>query len=54
MIEMDIKRDPKLPPVASKSYTLPLKHQEWVRKELKVLEKQELFKDDFPFMFHLL
>ena len=29
-IEMEIETDQKLPPVASKPYTLPLKHQEWV------------------------
>ena len=39
LIEMDIETDPKLPPIASRPYTLPLKHQGWVRKELEDLEK---------------
>ena len=36
---MDIETDPNLPPIASKPYTLHLKYQEWVRKELEDLEK---------------
>ena len=39
LIEMDIETDPNLPLVALKSYTLPCKNQEWVRKELEDLEK---------------
>ena len=27
------------PPIASKPYTLPLKHYEWVQKEIETLEK---------------
>ena len=29
---MDIETNPNLPPVISKLYTLPLKHQEYMRK----------------------
>ena len=32
LIQMDIETDPNLFPIASGPYTLPLKHQEWVRK----------------------
>ena len=39
---MYIETDPNLPPAASKPYALPLKHQEWVRKELENLEKAEI------------
>ena len=39
---MDIDTNPNLPPIASKPYTLPLKYQERVRKELEDLEKEEL------------
>ena len=38
LIEMDIETAPILPPIAFKPYALPLKHQKWVRKELKDLE----------------
>ena len=27
------------PPITMKPYTLPLKHAEWVQKELEILEK---------------
>ena len=36
---MDIETDTYLPSIASKPYTLPLKNQEWVRKQLEYLEK---------------
>ena len=39
LIEMDIETDLNLSPIALKPYTLTLKHQEWVRKELEDLEK---------------
>ena len=39
LIQIDIQTDPNLPPIASKPYTLPLKHQELVRKETEDLEK---------------
>ena len=39
LIEIDIEMDPNLPLRASKPYTLPPKHQEWVRKELADLER---------------
>ena len=35
---MDIETDPNLPSIAPKPYTLPLKHQEWVRKEIEDLK----------------
>ena len=53
LIEMDIETDANLSPVASKPYMLPLKHQEWVRKEWKDSEKQELSKEVFHPMPHL-
>ena len=38
MVEMEIDtRDS--PPITQKPYTLPLKHAEWVQKELEILEK---------------
>ena len=39
LIKMDIITDPKLPPVACRSYTLSLKHCKWARKEHEDLEK---------------
>ena len=38
LIEMEINTGDSLP-VAQSPYTLPLKHYEWVRKEIKILEK---------------
>ena len=35
---MDIEIDPNLPPIASKSYTLPPQHQELVKTELEDFE----------------
>ena len=38
LVEMEIDtRDS--PPITQKPYTLPLKHAEWVQKELEILEK---------------
>ena len=37
--EVPIETNPDLPPIASKPYTIPLKHQEFVKQELtKLLE----------------
>ena len=36
-IKMDIDTGEN-PPVCQRSYTLPLKHAEWVKKELNILE----------------
>ena len=38
LIEMEIDTGDS-PPITQKPYTLPLKHAEWVQKELKILEK---------------
>ena len=38
LIEMEIDTGDSLP-VAQNPYTLPLKHHEWVRKEIETLEK---------------
>ena len=38
-IKMNTETDINVPPIASKPYTLPLKHQEQVIKELEDLEK---------------
>ena len=38
LIEMEIDTGDSLP-VAQSPYTLPLKHYEWVRKEIEMLEK---------------
>ena len=38
LIEMEIDMGDSLP-VAQNPYTLPLKHHEWVRKEIETLEK---------------
>ena len=42
LIEMDIGTNPNLLPITSQPYTFPLKHQEWIRKELEDLEKVEI------------
>ena len=39
LIEMDIEMDPDFPTMVSKAFALPIKYQEWVRKELEYLEK---------------
>ena len=39
MIKIYIETDPNLPSIPFKPYTLPLKHQGRVRKELEELEK---------------
>ena len=38
LVEMEIDTGDS-PPITQKPYTLPLKHAEWVQKELKILEK---------------
>ena len=38
LVEMEIETGNHLP-IASKSYTLPLKHYEWVKKEIETLER---------------
>ena len=38
LVEMDIDTG-NSPPIASRPYTLPLKHYEWVRKEISTLER---------------
>ena len=38
LVEMDIDTG-KSPPIASRPYTLPLKHYEWVRNEITTLER---------------
>ena len=38
LIEMEIDTGDS-PPIIQKPYTLPLKHAEWVQKELEILEK---------------
>ena len=38
LIEMEIDTGDR-PPVAQNPYTLPLKHHEWVRKEIETMEK---------------
>ena len=38
LIEMEINTGDS-PPITQKPYTLPLKHAEWVQKELEILEK---------------
>ena len=37
LVEMDIDTGTS-PPIASRPYTLPLKHYEWVHKEISTLE----------------
>ena len=41
LIEMEIDTGDSLP-VAQNPYTLPLKHHEWIRKEIETLEKAEV------------
>ena len=38
LVEMEIDTGDS-PPITQKPYTLPLKHGEWVQKELEILEK---------------
>ena len=38
LVEMEIDTG-NHPPIASKPYTLPLKHYEWVQREIETLEK---------------
>ena len=38
LVEMEIETG-NHPPIASKPYTLPLKHYEWVQKEIETLER---------------
>ena len=38
LVEMDIDTGDS-PPIASKPYTLPLKHYDWVKKEIDMLER---------------
>ena len=38
LVEMEIDTGDS-PPITQKPYTLPLKHAEWVQKELEILEK---------------
>ena len=38
LVEMDIDTG-NSPPIASRPYTLPLKHYEWLRKEISTLER---------------
>ena len=38
LVEMEIDTE-NHPPIASKPYTLPLKHYEWVQREIETLEK---------------
>ena len=38
MLEVEIDTDDSLP-ITQKPYTLPLKHAEWVQRELEILEK---------------
>ena len=38
LVEMEIDTG-NHPPIASKRYTLPLKHYEWVQREIETLEK---------------
>ena len=41
LVEMDIDTG-NSPPIASRPYTLPLKHYEWVRNEITTLERAEI------------
>ena len=47
VIQIDKETNLNLPCVASKMYTFPLKHQEWVGKELKDLEKTGIIQRSF-------
>ena len=51
LIESYIETDPNLLSVASELYTLPLKHQEWIKKEITNLEKAAIIQRRFsPYM----
>ena len=39
LVEMDRDTGNSPPPIASRPYTLPLKHYEWVQKEINTLER---------------
>ena len=39
LVEMEIDTGNHPPPITSKPYTLPLKHYEWVQKEIETLER---------------
>ena len=39
LVEMEINTGNHRPPIGSKPYTLPLKHYEWVQREIETLEK---------------
>ena len=39
LVEMEIDTGNHPPPIASKPYTLPLKHYEWVQREIETLER---------------
>ena len=39
LVEMEIDTGNQPPPITSKPYTLPLKHYEWVQREIETLEK---------------
>ena len=39
LVEMEIDTGNHPPPITSKPYTLPLKHHEWVQREIETLEK---------------
>ena len=39
LVEMDIDTGNSPPPIASRPYTVPLKHYEWVQKEISTLER---------------
>ena len=41
LVEMDIETGDS-PPIASRPYTLPLKHYDWVRKEITQLERADI------------
>ena len=41
LIKMDIDTGEN-PPVCQRPYTLPLKHAEWVKKELNILEAADI------------
>ena len=42
-MDIDTKDSPPPPPVCQKPYNLPLKHREWVQKELETLERAAKF-----------
>ena len=41
LVEMEIDTG-NHPPIASKPYTLPIKHYEWVQREIETLEKARI------------